>query len=147
MNDETPPPVNPTKPDNSTLLIYLLCTFVAVTVIALSTMMMALGSGLGSSPDEPLPQASMALWGISGLSFLPCMVLVVLVIGMHKRAIGIALGAIVIVAGILTAIGWFINSGGEMPGTTAGDAIVIAVVVVPLITGAIMIWRSSALKG
>lgn len=146
MNNETPAPVNPKNPDNSTLFIYLFCSFVAVTVIALSTMMMALGSGLASSPDEPVPQASMALWGISGLSFLPCMVLVILVIGTHKRSIAMTLGLTVIVAGILAAVGWFIKSGGEMPGTPAGDAIVIAVVAVPLIAGAIMIWRSSALK-
>lgn len=147
MNNETPAPVNPNKPDTSTLLIYLLCTFVAVTVIALSTMMMALGSGLGSSPDDPVPQASMALWGISGLSFLPCMVLVILVIGTQKRSVARTLGLTVIIAGILAAVGWFINSGGEMPATSVGDAIVIAVVVVPLIMGAIMIWRSSRLKG
>ena len=146
MNDETPQSIHPDKPGNGTLFIYLFCTFVAVTVIALSAMLMALGSGLGSSSDEPVPQASMALWGISGLSFLPCMVLVILVIGTHRRPIAMALGLTVIIAGLLTAVGWFINSGGEMPGNTTGDVIVIAVIAVPLVMGAIMIWRSSVLK-
>lgn len=145
-NEETLQPENPDLPGSGTLLIYLLCTFVAVTVIALSTLMMALGSGLGSSPEEPVPQASMALWGISGLSFLPCMVLVVLVIGTRRKSIATALGLTVIAAGILAAVGWFINSGGDMPGTGLGDVIVVAVVVIPLIMGAIMVWRSSALK-
>lgn len=145
-NEEAPQSIHQNAPSNGTLLTYLLCTFVAVTVIALSAMMMALGSGLGSTPNEPVPQASMALWGISGLSFLPCMVLVIMVIGTQKRSIGRALGLTVIAAGILAALGWFINSGGEMPGTSGGDAIVVAVVVVPLIMGATMIWRSSALK-
>lgn len=146
MNNESPAPVNSNKPDNGTLMIYLLSTFVAVTVVALGTMMMALGSGLGSDPSDPVPRESMALWGISGLSFLPCMVLVILVVATHKRSIALTLALTVIIAGILAAVGWFINSGGEMPGSSAGDAIVIAVVVVPLIAGAIMIWRSSALR-
>lgn len=146
MNSETLQPETPNQTDNGTLLVYLLCSFVAVTVIALSTLMMALGSGLGSSPDEPVPQASRAMWGISGLSFLPCMVMVVLVIGTRRQMVAKALGLTVIVAGILAAVGWFINSGGDMPGTGLGDVIVVAVVVIPLIMGTIMIWKSSALK-
>lgn len=148
MNNETDQPIDPDKPSNSTLLIYLLSTFVAVTVIALTTMIMAIGAGaaLGFETENAAPQAAMAMWGISGLSFLPCMVLVIVVAGTHKRSVAVALGLTVIVAGILTAAGWFTKSGGAMPGTTAGDAIVISGVLVPLVAGAIMIWRSSTLK-
>lgn len=148
MNNEADQPIDPDKPSNSTLLVYLLSTFVGVTVIAIATMIMAMGAGaaLGFETDSSTPQAAMALWGISGLSFLPCMVLVIVVAGTHKRSVAVALGLTVIIAGMLTAAGWFIKSGGSMPGTTAGDAIVISVVVVPLIAGAIMIWRSSTLR-
>lgn len=148
MNDDTHQheALDPNAPSNATLVIYLLSTFIAVTVIALTAMMMALGAGLGFESDDSAPQASMALWGISGLAFLPCMVLVIVLAGTHKRTIAVALGTTVIAAGMLAAIGWFIKSGGEMPGTTAGDVILLAVMIIPLIAGAIMIWRSSAFK-
>ncbi len=146
MNDEDLHHENPDAPSNATLLIYLISTFFGVTITALTAMMMALGAGLGFSTDDPVPQASMALWGIGGLAFLPCMVLVVVLAGTHRRNVAIALGLIVLVAGLLTAVGWFINSEGELPGTTAGNSILAAVVVVPVVAGAIMIWRSSAFK-
>lgn len=128
------------------LLIFYLCTILATIFVTLSTMMMVLGTGLGSTPDEPVPQAATALLGISGLAFLPCMVLLIILIGTRKRSVAITLALVVALAGIAAAVGWFINSNGEMPGNGVGDSIVIGVVAVPLIAAAIMIWRSSALK-
>lgn len=109
-------------------------------------MMMVLGTGLGSTPDDPVEQVATAFWGISGLSFLPCAVLLVILIGTRKRSIAITLAVVIALAGILAAVGWFIDANGEMPGTPVGDSIVIGVVVIPLIAAGIMIWRSGRLK-
>lgn len=142
MSNEPLQPHNNRRSGNGTLMVYLFCTVISATVTALSAMMMALGSGLASSPDEPVPTAAMILWGIGGLSFLPCTVLLVLLTGTHRRAIAIALALVVITAGMLTALGWFINSGGDMPGTPLGNAIVVLVVAVPLMAGMLMLWKS-----
>lgn len=143
MNNESPQSHTSRKTGKHNLVLYLLCTVVSSVVTALSAMMMALGSGLASSPEEPVPTASLALWGIGGLAFLPCTVLLILLVGTHRAVIARTLGVLVIAAGILTAIGWFINSGGEMPGTNTGDAIVVLVMVVPLIAGSLMLWKSN----
>lgn len=108
-------------------------------------MMMALGTGLASSEDDPVSRTSQILWGISGVSFLPIAALLIVATATRKRIWGVMLGLVIIAAGILAAIGWFIDAKGEMPGTTWGDVIVIAVVVVPLIVGSILIWRANSL--
>lgn len=135
------------RTDNSTLLVFLLCTFIAAVTIAISAMMMTLGTGLASSPEEPVSRVSQTLWGVSGLAFIPCTILLVALIGTQKRSVGIALGLIVIIAGMLTSIGWFIDSGWKMPATGLGDAIVILVVLIPLIAGGLMLRQVRDLRG
>ena len=108
-------------------------------------MLMALGTGLASSETDPVSPTSLVLWGISGSSFLPVAVLLIVVTATRKRTWGVTLGLVIIAAGILSAAGWFIDAGGEMPGTTWGNIIVITVVVVPVIVGSILIWQADRL--
>lgn len=135
-----------TMPGANRLLVFFLCSFVSSVVTAITALMMALGTGLASSPDEPVSRISQVLWGIGGLSFLPAAVLLIAVVASQRKNLGIALSVIVMAAGLLTAIGWFIDSGGDMPGTTVGDRMVVLVIVVPLVAGAIMLWQSFSLK-
>lgn len=133
-------------PNLNWLLLYFLSTFAATVVTTITAMMMALGTGLASTPDEPVAQISQAFWAIGGLSFLPSAVLMIVLIATHRRTVAVALAFTIIVAGLLTAAGWFIDSGGEMPGTSTGDVMVILVIVVPLLAGGLMLWRSGTLK-
>lgn len=144
--NEMQQPVPANHPGNSRLLLFFLCTFVATVVTTVTAMMMALGTGLSSSPDEPVSGAAQVLWAIGGLSFIPCTILVVVLIGTHKRTVGIALALTVIVAGLFTALGWFIDSGGTMPGTIVGDVLVILVMVISLLAGGLMLWQSNRLE-
>lgn len=143
MGSQTP---NQPSPLNGTLYLYWIAAIVTAIFLAFSSMMMALGTGLASSEDEPVSRVSQALWGISGISFLPIAVLLIVATATRKRIFGVILGLLIIVAGILAAVGWFVNADGDMPGTTWGNVIVIAVVVVPLIVGSILIWRADSLK-
>lgn len=136
----------PEIPNLNRLLLFFICTVAATVVTAITAMMMALGTGLASSPEEPVSRASQVLWAIGGLSFIPCAILLIVLIGTHRRTIAIALATLVIAAGLLTATGWFIDSGGAMPGTSGGDALVILVVVIPALAGALMIWQSRSLR-
>lgn len=146
MND--PQPSAPPKAiSSSQLLVFFLASFVAAVIIAVTAMLMTLGTGLGSSPDEPVSQVSQFLWGISGLAFVPCTVLFVVLVATHKRIVATVLALTVMVAGVLTAVGWFIDSGGEMPGTTQGDVLVVLVIVVPLIAGGLMLAMSRTIGG
>lgn len=133
-------------PNLNLLLLMFLSTVAATVVTTITAMMMALGTGLASSPEEPVRRASQVLWAIGGLSFLPIAALMVTLIGSHKRNVGVALALTVIVAGLMTALGWFVDSGGDMPGTTGGNVLVILVVVIPLLAGAIIFWQSAKLK-
>lgn len=128
------------------LLLFFLCTVLATVITIISAMLMALGTGLASSPEEPVARVSQVLWAIGGLSFIPVAILLVILIGTHKRAVGISLSATVIAAGLLTLLGWLIDSGGNMPGTSGGDALVILVAIVPVIAGVLMIWQSGKLN-
>ena len=145
MNEPTPAN-NPNRIDSSRLLVFFLCTFVAAVIVAISAMLMAVGAGLSSTGEDPVSRPSQILWGIGGLAFIPCTVLLVALVATHKRTIGIILSLTVIVAGLVTAIGWFIASGGDMPGTTLGDVLVISVIVIPLTAGGLMLRQSSALN-
>lgn len=128
------------------LLLFFLSTFVAAVVIAVSAMIMASGIVLPSTPEITVSRTSQILWGIAGLSFIPCTILLVALIGTHKRVIGIVLGWIVIVAGTLTAFGWFIDIEGGRPNTTQESVLVALVVVIPLLAGLLMLRQSASLK-
>lgn len=140
--------VNPTgvfkNVDHSTVLTYLLCTIVSVTVTAACSMMMALGVGLGTAKQDQVSPLASAAWGISGLAFLPCVVTLIALVAVHKTVLARVLGIAVIIAGILSTAGWFINSGGAMPDTTAATVIVFLPTGVALIAGAIMILRAGS---
>ena len=129
------------------LLVFFLATFVAAVIIAVTAMLMTLGTGLASSPEEPVSSVSQILWGISGLAFIPCTILFVALVATHKRIVATTLALTLMIAGVLTATGWFIDSGGEMPGTTQGDVLVVLVFVVPLIAGGLMLALSRSIRG
>ena len=139
MNNHQP------TPPNGTLYLYWIGAIVTAIFITFTSLLMALGTGLGSSEDEPVSRVSQAIWGVSGLSFLPVAVLLIVVTATRKKRFGMLLGLLIMVAGLLAAIGWFINAEGEMPGNTTGNILVIAVIVVPLLVGSLLIWRADRL--
>lgn len=146
MNNDTLHPENRAKPANSTLLLHFLATFVAVTVIGISAMMMALELGMNTGTGESVPRSAMILWGIGGLSFIPCTLLLVALVGTHKRAVGAALAVAIALAGILTAIGWFVSSEWQLPATSTERVVLACVIVVPLIAAFLILRASQSLR-
>lgn len=124
------------------LVISVIGTVVSAAVTSFAALLMALGSGLASTPEDRVSYASNILWGISGYAFIASFVVLVALAVTSKRIVARILAITVTLAGILCATGWFIESDGAMPNTSGGESIVIAVVVVPVIAGALIFWKS-----
>lgn len=129
----------------SSLLVFVLATIFSSIVTLFSTVFMVLGTGLASSPEEPVERLSTILWGIAAFSLVPSTILVVLLVAQHRRAIANILAAMVAAAGIAAGAAWFVDADGAMPGNTWGNAIVIAVIAIPLTCGVLMLWRAKSL--
>lgn len=128
------------------LILYCVGTVITVVVVTFASVMMAFGTGLASTPENPVPTVSTVLWSISGLSFIPCFVVLLLAAATRQRVWGVVLGLLVIAAGMITGIGWVISGDGHLPGTTGGDRIVLASVLIPLLIGTMIIWLADALE-
>lgn len=126
-------------------MIVMVATIVSSMWVSYWSIIMALGSGLGSTPDTPVPHISNVLWGMSGYAILLCFVLFIATLITRRRVFGIALGIIVLGAGLaLTAglaINWYENnSTGRML-----QGMDIAVLVIPIIASAVIFWKSRGL--
>lgn len=117
-------------------------TIVSSLITTFTAAMMALGAGLGSTPESRVPFAANILWTIGGFAFIPCGVLALLTLIPRKRLAGYLLGICVILSGLCVAGGWLINATGRLPGGTTGNTLFILVSVIPVLAGGLIIWLS-----
>lgn len=130
----------------STILTYLLCTIVAVTVTAACSLVMALGVGMGSTQLDPIPSGANIAWAISGLAFIPCTIHLIALSAVHKPILARALGVAVITVGTLSTVGWFISTDWVFPESPLATAVVFAPIAIGLVAGSIMIARANRWK-
>lgn len=131
---------------NSGLMASLLTALFSMPLITVGSVMMALGTGLASTPEAPVSSASQAMWYISGLAFIPGVVLLLLTIGTRRRVFAVALAAVLVIAGAFSAGGWFMDAGAQLPDNTWGNVVVIGVFVIPLIAAMLLLWQARSLR-
>lgn len=136
---------HPFRKSDIAVMFMMVATMVSSMWVTYWSIIYALGSGLGSTPDTPVPHISNVLWGMSGYAILLCFVLFIATLVSRRRVFGIALGLVVLGAGIALIAGRIINWYENESAMPVLEALNLPVLIVPLVASALILWKSRGL--
>lgn len=136
---------HPYRKSDAAVMFMMVATIVSSMWVTYWSIIHALGSGLGSTPDTPVPPISNVLWGMSGYAILLCFVLFVATLVTRRRAFSIALALVVLGAGLALTAGRMINWYENDSAMPVLEALNLPVLIVPLVASAVIFWKSRGL--
>lgn len=136
---------HPYRESDVSVLIIMVATIVSSMWVTFWSIISTLGSGLASTPDTPVPQISNVLWYISGYAIIVCIVLFMVTLITRRRVFGIALGLVVLAAGISLTVGRVIDWHENDSATSMLESIDIPGLIIPIIASAVNFWNARGL--
>lgn len=136
---------HPYRDSDHHVLIIMIATIVSSMWVTFWSVITVLGSGLASTPDSRVPRASNVLWWISGYAFFACIALFLATLITRKRPFAIALGLVVLAAGLALTGGTIVSWIENQTGWPQFRRIEIMNLVIPIIASIVILWESRGL--
>lgn len=136
---------HPFRRSNAPVVVVAIATVVSSLWVTFWSFITALGSGLASTPESPVPHVSNVLWTISGFAFIACFVALLATVITRRRVFGYILGAVVLGAGLALAAGHIVTWKANQPSRSILDSIDWPTFIVPLFASGVIFWKSRGL--
>ena len=146
MTAKPPHSQHPYRDSDQAVILMVIATVISSMWVTVISFLTALGSGLASTPQSRVPHESNVLWGISGFGFLACFTMLVLTAVTRRRPYAIGLGTTVLGAGLVLCAGNAIEWIKLDPAGSLIDAVGITNIIVPVLAGVVIFWKSRELR-
>lgn len=110
--------------------------------LGVESFLISLGSGLASTPQDPVPSIAYDLWAISGFSFVPIIAMYIALLRTRRRNIGIGMGAVVIAAGLAFSLGELADADWNIASMQNATMVAWTVLIAPFVLGAVIVGLS-----